>query len=313
MKRWYALRCGRARTCSHSGSSRTSAPTWSSASNTATSGRPAPQEPEERGAVFGVPRDACRRRRRSGRASRGRSRRPARPRPRRRCSDRRDASPASVGRAAPTRSSRSTTSSSRRRSRCADAGRSAHAARIPTAPRPRRLIHADLPGGIGEAAQQASASAAPTTARRSPVPGACSRSERPPVTRCSATRTSSSRSFGRDLDVIVGDRRPRDDTRERPGRSSPAARPERRYCIRPRPGPLERVEVAEAAGAVLEVRLEHLGHRPRPRVARRRPRRRARAITRDRALHGERRSAFRCRSMANVDVTGDDPDVERAR
>ncbi len=35
VNRWYALRCGRARTCSHSGRRRTSTPTWSSVSNTA--------------------------------------------------------------------------------------------------------------------------------------------------------------------------------------------------------------------------------------------------------------------------------------
>ena len=41
VKRWYALRCGRDRTCSHSGSSRTSTPSWSSASNTGTASAPA--------------------------------------------------------------------------------------------------------------------------------------------------------------------------------------------------------------------------------------------------------------------------------
>ena len=45
VKRWYALRCGRARTCPHSGSSAASTPTWSRASNTGTALRPARSRP----------------------------------------------------------------------------------------------------------------------------------------------------------------------------------------------------------------------------------------------------------------------------
>ena len=56
VNRWYALRCGRARTCSHSGSSRTSTPTWSSASNTGIALRAGAQQAQERGALPHVPR-----------------------------------------------------------------------------------------------------------------------------------------------------------------------------------------------------------------------------------------------------------------
>ena len=251
VKRWYALRCGRDRTCSHSGSSRTSTPSWSSASNTGTAPAPARRSRTKRGALPHVP----------GRLGQS----PA-------------AGPATPGRTAASSSAAAARRLERaqRRDRAVGVGVDVHTA----VAQPRHLRRATSVGGAARPPGPVERGRGPATTRRprstrsrAPRARSCTSASASRTRAASATAScscSARRSERPPVDALQRDAdveqqlRPRRDAREVVGRRGSRASIERRGAARraERPaGPLERLQVAQSAGAFLEVGFEHLGDR----------------------------------------------------
>ena len=238
VKRWYALRCGRDRTGSHSGRIRVQTPRWSSASITGIASRAGEQQPDEELARAGRPRIGQRRRvaRRAARASRGRSR---------------------VACSAASRAARSASSGS------SAGSASAVEVHLAVAQHARRR----------RATRSRFADAAERSAQRRPRPGATRR-------RSSTRSRARPRDAGHERVAVgeperLGDARPAPGARARcsAGRCAGAARRARRAACRTRSArlarraragsharglrPVQRVHVAQAAAAFLQIGLEH--------------------------------------------------------